>query len=79
MDDARNKDTGTVPMHLRNAPASGMKNLGYSIGYKYPHDYAHHWVKQQYLPDDIKNHKYYKPGDNKFEQANKEYWEKIKK
>ena len=48
-------------------------------GYKYPHNYKNDYVKQQYLPDDVKNHKYYKPGDNKFEQATKEYWDKIKK
>ena len=48
-------------------------------GYKYPHDYENHYVKQQYLPDDLKNKKYYTYGDNKTERAAKEYWEKIKK
>ena len=47
-------------------------------GYKYPHDYENHYVKQQYLPDDIKNKQYYTYGDNKTERAAKEYWEKIK-
>ncbi len=47
-------------------------------GYKYPHDYPNRWVKQQYLPDDIKNKKYYEYGENKTEQAAKAYWEKIK-
>ena len=47
--------------------------------YKYPHDYPNHYVEQQYLPDDIKDAKYYVYGKNKFEQANKEYWDKIKK
>ena len=48
-------------------------------GYKYPHDYENHYVAQQYLPDDIKNAKYYTYGDNKTEQAAKAYWDKIKK
>ncbi len=48
-------------------------------GYKYPHDYPDHYVDQQYLPDDIKNAKYYSYGDNKTEQAAKAYWDKIKK
>lgn len=47
--------------------------------YKYPHDYPNHYVKQQYLPDDIKNSVYYKFGENKNEQAAKQYWDKIKK
>ena len=79
LEDVKTKDTGEIPMHIRNASHEGMEQFGYHEGYKYPHDYPNDWVKQQYLPDDIKNHKYYKPGDNKFEQANKEYWEKIKK
>jgi putative ATPase len=47
-------------------------------GYKYPHDYPNHYVKQQYLPDDIKNKKYYRFGDNKMEAAAKQYSESIK-
>ncbi len=42
-----------VPLHLRNAPTKLMKDLGYSDGYKYPHDYPGHWVEQQYLPDEL--------------------------
>jgi putative ATPase len=48
-----------VPLHLRNAPTSLMKELGYHDGYKYPHDYPGHWVEQQYLPDEAKNEKFY--------------------
>ncbi len=48
-------------------------------GYIYPHDYPNHWVKQQYLPDDLKDRKYYEFGENKTESAAKAYWEKIKK
>ena len=47
-------------------------------GYKYPHDYPNHYVRQQYLPDDVKNKHYYEWGDNKTEQAAKQYAQKIK-
>ena len=52
---AKVRETGNlpVPLHLRNAPTSLMKELGYSDGYKYPHDYPGHWVAQQYLPDEL--------------------------
>ena len=59
LEDVANTDTGTIPMHIRNAPASGMENQGYGVGYKYPHDYPNHQVQQQYLPDKIKDKKYY--------------------
>ena len=54
---AKVRETGNlpVPLHLRNAPTSLMKDLGYSDGYKYPHDYPGHWVEQQYLPDELKS------------------------
>ena len=42
-----------VPLHLRNAPTQLMKDLGYGDGYKYPHDYEGHYVKQQYMPDEL--------------------------
>ena len=47
-------------------------------GYLYPHDFPHHWVKQQYLPDALVGAEYYVYGDNKTEQAAKAYWDKIK-
>ena len=52
---AKVRETGNlpVPLHLRNAPTSLMKELGYADGYKYPHDFPGHWVEQQYLPDDL--------------------------
>jgi len=59
LQDVENKDTGEVPLHLRNAPAEQMKNFGYSNGYKYPHDYPNHYVEQQYLPDKMLGTKYY--------------------
>ena len=52
---AKVRETGNlpVPLHLRNAPTSLMKELGYADGYKYPHDFPGHWVAQQYLPDEL--------------------------
>ncbi|MBQ2541073.1 MAG: replication-associated recombination protein A [Paludibacteraceae bacterium] len=52
---AKVRETGNlpVPLHLRNAPTSLMKDLGYADGYKYPHDFPGHWVEQQYLPDEL--------------------------
>lgn len=54
-------DTGSIPMHIRNAPIIDMKNDGFGIGYKYPHDYEDSWIEQQYLPDKIKDREYYIP------------------
>lgn len=57
--DVMNTDTGTIPMHIRNAPVEEMKEFGYGEGYKYAHDYEGGYVEQQYLPDKIKDKKYY--------------------
>ena len=59
---AKVRETGNlpVPLHLRNAPTSLMKELGYSDGYKYPHDYPGHWTEQQYLPDELVGTKFWK-------------------
>ena len=59
LEDVKNKDTGTIPMHIRNAPAEGMEKEGYGVGYKYPHDYPGHVIEQQYLPDKMLGTKYY--------------------
>ena len=59
LEDVKTKDTGEVPMHIRNAPIEGMETLGYHEGYKYPHDYPGHYVEQQYLPDKMLGTKYY--------------------
>lgn len=59
LEDVANKDTGSIPMHIRNAVASGMEQFGYGEGYKYPHDYPGHFVEQQYLPDEMLGTKYY--------------------
>ncbi|MBQ3998450.1 MAG: replication-associated recombination protein A [Paludibacteraceae bacterium] len=59
---AKVRETGNlpVPLHLRNAPTSLMKELGYADGYKYPHDYPNHWVAQQYLPDELQGEVFWK-------------------
>lgn len=64
LEDVKNKDTGTIPMHIRNAPIDDMKKDGYHIGYKYPHDYPGHYVEQQYLPDKMLGTRYYIPDEN---------------
>ena len=67
--DVRAGNYGDVPDHLRDAHYQGAKKLGRGIGYKYPHDYPHGWVKQQYLPDKLKNKKYYHAKNNKYEES----------
>lgn len=69
LNDVKTKDTGSIPMHIRNAPIEEMKNFDYSIGYKYPHDFKDGKVNQQYLPDKIKDVKYYidKWGNDKYD------------
>ena len=64
LEDVSTKDTGTIPMHIRNAPAEGMEQFGYHEGYKYPHDYPGHWVEQQYLPDKMVGTKYFIKDEN---------------
>ena len=64
LEDVKNKETGEVPMHIRNAPAEGMEKEGYHVGYKYPHDYPGHYVEQQYLPDKMLGTKYFIKDEN---------------
>ena len=70
---------GSIPRHLQNKHFDGLDNSNPGQFYKYPHDYPDRWINQQYLPDDIKNTKFYEFGDNATEQKFKEYWDKIKK
>ena len=63
IEDVRNIDVGEIPMHIRNAPIKEMEEDGYHVGYKYPHDYPEGKVEQQYLPDNIKDRKYFIPKD----------------
>ena len=64
MVDVQTKDTGIIPMHIRNAPAEGMEKEGYHVGYKYPHDYPGHYIEQQYLPDKMLGTKYFIEDEN---------------
>lgn len=79
LSDVRSGKAGDIPSHLRDGHYSGAQKLGRAQGYKYPHDYPNSYVKQQYLPETLKNKVYYKPGSNKMEQATNSYMENIKK
>lgn len=76
LSDVENKNTGSVPMHLRNAAAKGMEKLGYGQGYKYAHDYKNNIVKQEFLPDEMIGTLYYNPTSNGYEAKIKEWLEK---
>lgn len=80
LQDIRMGKSGEVPNHLKDAHYKGAKELGRGIDYKYPHDYESGWVKQQYLPDKLKNRRYYKPKrTGKFEQAIATVYDNINK
>ncbi len=75
--DVRAGKTGPIPRHLQNVHADGT-GFEREQGYLYPHNYPGHWVKQQYLPDELVGTRYYYPADNKNERAAAQYWERIK-
>lgn len=77
--DIRAGNIGPIPRQLQNKHFDGEDNPNKGQFYKYAHDFENHYVEQQYLPDVLKNKVYYKFGDNKNEQAYKQYWEKVKK
>ena len=76
--DVKAGKAGSIPRELQNVHADGT-GFEREQGYKYPHNYPGHWVKQQYLPNELKDTVYYSYGDNKTEQAAKRYWDEIKK
>ena len=78
MDDIQKGLGGDFPRHLQNMHADTY-TMERDQGYLYPHNYPNHWVRQQYLPDGLKDAKYYEFGPNKVEQAAKQYWEGVKK
>lgn len=78
MHEVETTDTGSVPLHLKDSHYKGAASLGRGVEYKYPHNYENAYVPQQYLPDKIKNRKYYIPRNNKTENSFKAYLEKIK-
>ena len=77
MENVKNVKT-TVPSHLQDAHYKGSANLGHGIGYKYAHDYPEHYVKQQYLPDEIKDARFYEPTDIGYEKGMKERLERLR-
>jgi len=77
--DIKGGEGATIPRNLQNKHFDGDDAAVKGQHYLYPHDYPDHWVKQQYLPDNLQGRKYYEYGDNKTEQTAKNYWDKIKK
>jgi putative ATPase len=77
MADLKKGKTGDIPRHLQNVHAD-TTGFDHRQHYQYPHAYPNHWVEQQYLPDALKNARYYEYGDNKTEQAARVYWDRIK-
>ena len=77
MDNVKKYKT-TVPVHLQDAHYKGSAKLGHGIGYKYAHDYPNHYVKQQYLPDEIRDAVFYEASDNGYEKTIKAHMKRIK-
>lgn len=77
METVRNEKTGAVPPHLMDSHYKGAKELGHGTGYKYAHDYPKHYVKQQYLPDNLIGSRFYVPSDNGYEKKIQEYFNYI--
>lgn len=77
--DVKNGQSYDFPRQLQNVHCDGEGSAVKGQHYLYPHDYPNHWVKQQYLPDPLKNRVYYEYGENKLEQAARDYWSRIKK
>ena len=76
--DVRQGKAGPIPRQLQNVHADGA-GFEREQGYLYPHEYPNRWVRQQYLPDNLKDVHYYDYGESKYEQACKQYWDKIKR
>ena len=78
MEDVQKGHIGNIPRQLQNKHYDGADTLKKGQFYQYPHDFPNHWVKQQYLPDELKSTRYYEYGLNKNERAFKAYWDSIK-
>lgn len=78
METVKERQTGAVPVHLRDAHYGGARKLGHT-GYQYAHDYPNHYVEQQYLPDELVGTQFYVPGELGYEQQIQNYFQKIKK
>ncbi|MGN0475502.1 MAG: replication-associated recombination protein A, partial [Acutalibacteraceae bacterium] len=79
LEDIHSGKVGSIPRRLQNKHCDGEDAAVKGQHYLYPHDYPRHYVRQQYLPDALKDAHYYEYGDNKTEQAAKAYWDSIKK
>lgn len=78
LSDIRTGNSGDIPAHLRDSHYQGASKLGRGISYKYPHSYPGGWIEQQYLPDQLKDRKYYQPKDTgKFERSLKQIYDKL--
>ena len=78
MDYVRNKETGSVPPHLRDAHYSGASEMGHGQGYKYPHNFSNNFVEQQYMPEGMENIKFYQSEENGYEIKIKERFNQLK-
>jgi len=78
LSDVKNIKIKSVPNHLKDAHYSGAKELNHGVGYKYAHDYEGHYVKQQYLPDELLGKRYYEPSDNGVEKKIKESLKRLR-
>ena len=76
LDLIKKQKTGAVPPYLRDAHYKGSVELGH-VGYLYPHDFPGHYVKQQYLPDEVKDQRFYYPSENGYEAKVKEHLEHL--
>ena len=79
LEDVKSGKIGEIPAHLKDSHYGGAKKLGRGLTYQYPHSFKNNYIKQQYLPDVIKDACYYEYGGNKTEQAAKEYWDRVKR
>ncbi|MEG1779654.1 MAG: AAA family ATPase, partial [Oscillospiraceae bacterium] len=77
--DVKSGNYEDIPSHLKDSHYKGAAKLGKGLNYNYPHDFENNYIVQQYLPNNLKDKKYYTFGNNKFEQNTKQYWDKIKK
>ncbi len=78
LSDVRNGKGQIIPANIQDSHYGGAEKMGHGKGYIYPHAFPNHYVKQNYMPEDLKNKQYYQFGDNKLESASREYWKKIK-
>lgn len=77
--DVQDKNTGSVPYHLRNAVFKDAEKQGYGVGYKYPHNYYNNYIEQQYMPDNLLGTSYYSPSENGYEKNIKRHLEFLRK